>query len=1055
VTITVADRICLIGGHYSEEGQALSSGQLYNLGTDIDENVIIKPLGGAWKRPGTLFKIGAKGYIRFFPFDYDPGKVVLAMIAYEGIIFGDIELQLYTDLYTPPAWLADDVGRVQMYVFENFLYIYMPRVEGAVGRESGRFWRIAISLGEDEKHLEVNADGPLDFISAPYVPIMPARGLKFTDVANEDTPKVVLYMSNPDVADVGTITDDDVGRTILIFALGAAQSLPENQVVRDDWAEYRITNAAEDGTVTLRHLSGAKVRAQDYYTRRWLISAFTSSGDKGGRIGSPTDMVVHQGRLWLVKDSALIGGRVDVDPLDFSIAAEDESSAITKLLPSHIYWMMSSSQLIVGCVDGIYVVGTNTSSSAGVKEQTIGLAKLYNIAPSPLKPVFHTDGIIFVGSDGYKIYKIEPNEQNFFRVGQINAYAEDLTAGGVVAHVMQFSPYKIYWVVTADGRLLSCVFADTQPLHRWTYHKLGGEDPYVMNIAVTRQKNEDSVWILVRRVVNGVPRYSIDYISKFYNGLIDDPYTQTFMDSCISFDQKTGISQIYNGTDLHCTALGEDGYPGWFINMLEQERGNLQIYFANAEVTIGDVTYRTSIKYDPVGLQYYGLDERGFSIDCNDEADRLENRHTLQAWDERGWFPLFGAPMYVADIENFDGGVYGHDLVRITFRDRVPASVVINQLWISFFGMTDISEAMDGGLVLENVFKLHYENDRQFVLMSADRYVNVKIRSDATFKEAVTRLSVFVGYFPAGFILDFEGQELPRVNLNTYYPTGEGVETTERNFRFGKVPGATKYGGQRVRLKRNMNPYPPLTPGQEPPLQYFIRRYPQSYLPPNPNTVSDEKKVFFPTISAVPKTSDAGVYEILNGVTGEGMWHISWMTKEQLSHLVDTEVSITWNGGIYVKTDLLSDDKFSNPDEPDNRRYYSIITEENNPSFTFCVGYPYAYKLSPVPLVVPTQYGSGDGAYGEQRLCQLKMRYSQGGIYSADENSDLNPRYRIPYKDRVSEEPVGDSELYSGVIAVKIEQQQDPTRRTIYIEQTEPVNFVVLNIIQDVNTVDR
>jgi hypothetical protein len=1049
MTIAITDRVCLIGGHFSREGQALSSSQLYNLGLETDQNIIIKPLGGAYKRPGTIFAIASSKIQRFYPYSYEPGRVAVSIIATEGIVFADLDLGLYTEQFRPPTWQSEDVERVKIYTFESVLYIYLPKFDDYV-RPRGIFYKIRLELSQDESILRVIGEGPLDFVSPPYAPILPARGIRFITVDENDT-KASVYLDRPEQADIGVITIGDVGRTINVFATIQSQKLPERDVGREEWAEYEITAVADDGHITLAHVAGATIKDAGYSTRQWFISAFTTSGTRGGRMGAPADMCVHQGRLWLVKDSVVIASRLDVDPLDFSFVVGDESSAICKLTPTSIYWAISSMQLIIGCSDGIYVMGSSVQGG-GIQEKSIGLIRLYNIAPSRLKPVQHSDGIIFVGSDGRKIYKIEPNEQNFFRIGQINTYAEDLTLGGIVAHAMQFSPYKIYWAVTAAGKLLSCVFADSEPLHRWTYHELGGAEPYVLDVTTARQNNRDVVLMLVRRIVNGAPVYSIDYISKFFDGYVDDPYAQIFLDSCISFQQETNIKRLYSGTDLHCTVRGDDEYPVWFYNMLDRERGNLQLQFL--DVYGADPGVRTHIKYDPSGLQYYGLSRKGFSIDCNSADERLERRHTLQRWEGGAWYPLFGAAMFVESIANVDGGAFGRELVEVTFRDEVDVAIVVSQLLVSFYGMMDVAKNADERLVLEEVFGLQPVDRKRFRLTQGGRLVNVAIKDDKAFREEVLSLVVYVGYRSVGFMLSTDEQELPRVDLETYYPPMDGDDSIERNFRFDLIPGAVQYTGQRVRLLRNLRPYPPIIPGESPPIQYFIRRYPEHYLPVRRNTVTDDKQVFFQRITVVPKTNNVGVYQPSAGVVGRGNWQIARLSRRQLRHLVDAEIDIAWNGGVLSKEDLLLDDsKFSDPGQDDDHRFYTIVTLE--PAFTIAAGYRYTVKISPVPLIVPSPFGSGEGASGQQRVCMLKLQDSAGGTYAADEDEELNARYKIPYKDRATEEPAETGGLFSGMLTVKIEQQQDPTRRTIYIEQSEPVNFTLLNIIQDVNIVDK
>lgn len=99
------------------------------------------------------------------------------------------------------------------------------------------------------------------------------------------------------------------------------------------------------------------------------------------------------------------------------------------------------------------------------------------------------------------------------------------------------TPDSIVWVVLDDGSFLSLTYIKEQEMLAWTRHDTDG---LVENVAVIPEGNEDRVYFVVKRTINGS---DIRYIEKMETRVIDDIEDAIFMDSALSYD-GTPVSTV-------------------------------------------------------------------------------------------------------------------------------------------------------------------------------------------------------------------------------------------------------------------------------------------------------------------------------------------------------------------------------------------------------------------------------------------------------------------------------------------------------------------------------
>jgi len=102
----------------------------------------------------------------------------------------------------------------------------------------------------------------------------------------------------------------------------------------------------------------------------------------------------------------------------------------------------------------------------------------------------------------------------------------------IVDWSFQQIPHSILWVVRSDGVLLGMTFVKSQQVIAWHRHDFGG---LVENVSVVPEGNEDTLYVTVKRTINGK---SVRYVEKLTSRQINDIVDNKFMDSHLSYDGR-------------------------------------------------------------------------------------------------------------------------------------------------------------------------------------------------------------------------------------------------------------------------------------------------------------------------------------------------------------------------------------------------------------------------------------------------------------------------------------------------------------------------------------
>lgn len=171
--------------------------------------------------------------------------------------------------------------------------------------------------------------------------------------------------------------------------------------------------------------------------------------------------------------------------------------------------------------------GTVTPTSINLKQYSrYGSAKI--------RPLIIDGDAIFVQARGSVIRDLAFEwESQGYKGNDLTKFARHMFKGyTVVDWAYQQNPDSIVWVVRSDGKLLALTYVREHQIWGWSQHDTDGT---VENVAVVSEGDEDAVYIVVVRTIDGVECRQIERLSQRYFTDIKDA---VFMDSAVTYDGR-------------------------------------------------------------------------------------------------------------------------------------------------------------------------------------------------------------------------------------------------------------------------------------------------------------------------------------------------------------------------------------------------------------------------------------------------------------------------------------------------------------------------------------
>lgn len=440
-------------------------------------------------------------------------------------------------------------------------------------------------------------------------------------------------------------------------------------------------------------------------TSRWSAPAW--SDDEGW----PTLAQFHQNRLWWFRGPNFWASRVsdfwDHEPVLANGVVTAESPISGRLRSPDgslvdVEWALASGQLVLGMVDGEWILRPGTNATSAVTAENINPINDDNEGSAKQVPAQVKGGALFIGKSRKRLH-MATFDRLADKIGteEVTQSARHILAGLAQRVVFQRDPNKIAWIQCFDGSLIAFTFMPAQQVAGFTRRPFINGIVEDVNVTPKADGTVDVVTLLIRRTIDGATRRYIEEFAPFFSPLDDDAPTAEgawFLDCALEYDGAPATT--FSGLDHlegETVSVFADGA------MREQKTVSAGAVTLNApasKVIIGipQHWYLRCLSFDPnkadgsskpdykrapeVMLQF--VDSAGGEIRVNAGEEEAER-------EQAEWEPLFptGAQNYGGALKLFTGRslaetesdpaveleveLRGNDACPFTFAGMAPA----------------------------------------------------------------------------------------------------------------------------------------------------------------------------------------------------------------------------------------------------------------------------------------------------------------------------------------------------------------------------------------------
>jgi len=228
----------------------------------------------------------------------------------------------------------------------------------------------------------------------------------------------------------------------------------------------------------------------------------------------------------------------DDDRIAFRVAAR-EANTIRHIIPlTEMILLTSAAEWRVTSVNSDAI----TPSSVSVKPQSY-------VGASNVQPIIVNNSLLYEAARGGHVRELGYNWQaNGFITGDLSIRAPHLFDNHTLSDMtFSKSPHPIAWFVREDGKLLGLTYMPEQQIGAWHQHDTDG---LFESVCVVAEGNDDAVYFVVQRTVNGVAKRYVERMAGRWFDAQEDAY---FVD----------CGSTYDGANTTATTMAVSGGTTW------------------------------------------------------------------------------------------------------------------------------------------------------------------------------------------------------------------------------------------------------------------------------------------------------------------------------------------------------------------------------------------------------------------------------------------------------------------------------------------------------------
>ena len=271
---------------------------------------------------------------------------------------------------------------------------------------------------------------------------------------------------------------------------------------------------------------------------RWSEGAWSSEH------GYPRAVAFFEDRLWFggtKSDPQTFWASKVGEYEDFEGIADDASASLLFTLASAeinaIEWLAGDQQLLIGTRGGEFVAGATRETEAITPSNiTVRRQSKYGVKPG-VQPHFVDSALLFMQRAGERLHQLSySNESNRYVGPDLTALSDDILRPEAVELSYQAAPFRQLWARLSDGKLATLTYVSDQDVLGWAQVELGGTGVEVESVATIPHPDgdEDQIWMIVKRTIDGGTKRYIEYLEKPFNA--DTTYADAFfVDSGLTY----------------------------------------------------------------------------------------------------------------------------------------------------------------------------------------------------------------------------------------------------------------------------------------------------------------------------------------------------------------------------------------------------------------------------------------------------------------------------------------------------------------------------------------
>lgn len=199
-----------------------------------------------------------------------------------------------------------------------------------------------------------------------------------------------------------------------------------------------------------------------------------------------------------------------------------------------IRYLASGKNLLVGTSGGEFVVRASGFDEP-LKPDNTQIKQQTTYGSADIQPMQVGNATLFLQRAKRKLRELVfSNESDSFVAPDMTILAEHITEGGIKEFAYQQEPDSVVWTVRNDGVLACMTYRREEQVVAWHRHIIGGTGTVVENVAtIPGDLDEDQVWLVVKRTINGATKRYVEVMTGFDFG--SDVTDAFFVDSGLTY----------------------------------------------------------------------------------------------------------------------------------------------------------------------------------------------------------------------------------------------------------------------------------------------------------------------------------------------------------------------------------------------------------------------------------------------------------------------------------------------------------------------------------------